>query len=250
MHFHFQKYFYVLRDKPVELLYQLVFSLWVLLRFHFKIDADGEFTLANCPSNSDCWRSCHTDKLMVLLFSYLCCPCGYCQAAVTVPWDHRLMGAVGPHSSPALKAGPPQGGCPGLCSVWVWMSPRMESPKFSGPVFDYRMVKSLCLGFLFIYFFMLKGNFMCSRFCLLLLVLSVSCNHREESGSFSFAPSDHHQVSLNIHVCCSLWSHIIYRTHFFPLQWLQTASILEKNIPLANVHYINHSTCQFVQVNL
>lgn len=54
MHFHFQKYFYVLKDKSVELLYQLVFSLWVLLRFHFKIDADGEFTLANCPSNSDC----------------------------------------------------------------------------------------------------------------------------------------------------------------------------------------------------
>lgn len=107
------------------------------------------------------------------------------------------------------------------------------------------------VSWIFIYlFFMLKGNFMCSRFCLLLLVLSVSCNHREESGSFSFAPSDHHQVSLNIHVCCSLWSHIIYRTHFFPLQWLQTASILEKNIPLANVHYINHSTCQFVQVNL
>lgn len=82
--------------------------------------------------------------------------------------------------------------------------------------------KTCVLDFFFFFFFMLKGNFMCSRFCLLLLVLSVSCHHREESGSFSFAPPDHHQVSLNIHVRCPLWSHIIYRTHFFPLQWLQT----------------------------
>lgn len=134
----------------------------------------------------------------------------------------RQMGAVGPHPTPVLKAEPPQAGCPGLCPVWIWMSPRMEIPKFSGPVFDYHIVKNLCLGFFIFIFLMFKGNFMCSRFYPLsacpVSVLSpqkgvwliLFCSPWPPPGIFK------HSCSLLLMVSYYLLN------HFFPPKWLQT----------------------------
>lgn len=78
----------------------------------------------------------------------------------------------------------------------------METPKFlwaacSSISLPYGGKLLWCVGWVFGFFFMFKRNFMCFRFCPLVLIPLVSCHHRKEYGLFFSTSPDNHQVFIS-----------------------------------------------------
>lgn len=85
----------------------------------------------------------------------------------------------------------------------------------------------------FCLFFMFKRNFMCFRFCPLVLIPLVSCHHRRESGLFFSTPPDHYQVFISTDTIFSYLPSCGPKSFLESISsLLRAASILDRFIPI------------------